>query len=129
TACPVQWRSALNEVLAGPLERAIPGHGEPMTPKQIGIYRDAFSAFIGCVNTDAVANACATAWADGIASFTVGDGRKRDSVLRNAEYYVGMLRENGGKTRLPGALSGAGRPGQSVTRSHQLRRRSARDSK
>jgi hypothetical protein len=69
-----------------------------MTPNQLGIYRDAFSAFIDCVNTDAEANACATAWADGIASFTGGDGRMRDSVLRNAEYYVGLLRENGGKS-------------------------------
>lgn len=98
TACPVQWRSALDEVRAAPFERAIPGHGEPMTPKQVGIYRDAFSIFIDCVNTDAEANACATAWADGIAAFTGGDGRQRDSVLRNAGYYVGMLRQNGGKS-------------------------------
>jgi glyoxylase-like metal-dependent hydrolase (beta-lactamase superfamily II) len=98
TACPVQWRSALDEVRAAPFNRAIPGHGEPMTPNQLGIYRDAFSAFIDCVNTDAEANACATAWADGIASFTGGDNGKRDTLLRNAEYYVGMLRENGGKS-------------------------------
>jgi glyoxylase-like metal-dependent hydrolase (beta-lactamase superfamily II) len=98
TACPVQWRSALDEVLSAPLERAVPGHGEPMTPKQVGLYREAFSAFIDCVNTDAEANACAMVWADGIASFTGSDGRKRDAVLRNAGYYVGMLRENGGKS-------------------------------
>jgi glyoxylase-like metal-dependent hydrolase (beta-lactamase superfamily II) len=99
TACPVQWRSALDEALAAPLDRAIPGHGEPMTRNQLGIYRDAFSAFIDCVITNAEANVCATAWADGIASFTGDDGSKRDSVRRNAEYYVGMLRENGGKSR------------------------------
>ena len=99
TACPVQWRSALDRVRAAPFERAIPGHGEPMSPEQVGVYRDVFSAFIDCVNTDAEANACATVWADGIASFTGGDGRKRESVLRNAEYYVGMLRANGGKSR------------------------------
>ncbi|MEX2149189.1 MAG: MBL fold metallo-hydrolase [Steroidobacteraceae bacterium] len=98
TACPVQWRSALDQVRAAPFERAIPGHGEPMTPEQVGVYRDAFSAFIDCVHSDAEANVCATGWGDGIDSFTAGDGSKRDSVLRNAGYYVGMLREDGGKS-------------------------------
>jgi glyoxylase-like metal-dependent hydrolase (beta-lactamase superfamily II) len=99
TACPVQWRSALDDVLAAPFERAIPGHGEPMTPQQLGTYRDAFSDFIDCVGSDAEANVCATLWADVIASLPGGDGPKRESTLRNAGYYVGLLRENGGKSR------------------------------
>jgi glyoxylase-like metal-dependent hydrolase (beta-lactamase superfamily II) len=99
TACPVQWRSALDDVLAARFDRAIPGHGEPMTPEQLGTYRDAFSAFIDCVGSDAESNACATVWADGIESLTGDDGPERDSTLRNAGYYVGLLRENGGKSR------------------------------
>lgn len=99
TACPRQWQCALDEVLAARFDRAIPGHGEPMTQAQLATYRDAFSAFVDCVHTDADANSCATTWADGIASLAGGDATKRDSVLRNAAYYAGFLRENGGKSR------------------------------
>lgn len=99
TACPRQWRHALDELRASPFDRAIPGHGEPMTPQQIGAYRNAFSTFVDCVNGDREPNACAVAWADGIISFIGDDDKKRDSAVRNAEYYVVMLRENGGKSR------------------------------
>ncbi len=44
------------------------------------------------------AGQCATTWADGIAGFTGTDERARKMALGYAEYYVGMLREHGGKS-------------------------------
>lgn len=99
TACPAQWLDALDAVRSATFDRAIPGHGEPMTPDQVGSYRAAFSGFVDCVKSDAPGSSCATVWADGIASFTGGGEKKRNAVIRNAEYYVGFLREGGGKSR------------------------------
>jgi glyoxylase-like metal-dependent hydrolase (beta-lactamase superfamily II) len=98
TACPAQWRAALDQVWAAPFETAIPGHGEPMTRAQFDTYRRAFNAYLDCVAGDAAAGQCATGWADGIAPLVGTDEAARKMPLAYAEYYVGMLRENGGKS-------------------------------
>ena len=99
TACPVQWRESLDEVRASGFRTAIPGHGEPMSPVEFGVYRDAFSAFIACVNSDAAPAACATGWANGTARFFGDDRQQLEAANQYAEYYVGLLRENGGKSK------------------------------
>jgi glyoxylase-like metal-dependent hydrolase (beta-lactamase superfamily II) len=100
TACPNQWRAALDAVWAAPFRIAIPGHGEPMTRDQFGAYRSAFNTFMDCVMTDAEVDACATVWADGVASLT-GDNLNltRQNAFDTAQYYVSFLRRNGGKSR------------------------------
>ncbi len=98
TACPAEWRQSLDEVRAIPFRVAIPGHGEPMSPARFDTWRSAFGAFLDCVDGDSDAGQCAAGWADGIADFTSGnDGARRDA-LGFAEYYVGFLRANGGKS-------------------------------
>ncbi|MEQ1782406.1 MAG: MBL fold metallo-hydrolase [Hyphomonadaceae bacterium] len=48
TACPAMWRLALDNVLATPFDRAIPGHGREMTRADVTLYRDAFNALLDC---------------------------------------------------------------------------------
>ncbi len=98
TACPAEWRRSLDEVRAIPFRVAIPGHGEPMSPAQFDTWRSAFGTFMACVEGKTEAAQCAAAWADGIASFTAGDDAARRAALGFAEYYVGFLRANGGKS-------------------------------
>lgn len=99
TACPAAWRKALDEVWAVPFTTAIPGHGAPMTRAQFDAWRGAFNRFMDCVQGPGEAGRCAATWADGIASFNGSDERARKMALGYAEYYVGFLRENGGKSR------------------------------
>lgn len=102
TACPERWRAALDDVWATPFRTVIPGHGEPMTRAQFGAWRAAYGAFIDCVGSDAEASQCATAWSQGVAEFLTDD-RARNAAPQMATYYVGYLRENGGKS--PDCLS------------------------
>jgi len=94
TACPQRWREALHEVWATPFETVIPGHGAPMSRAQFDSWRGAYGAFIDCVGSDAEAAVCATAWAQAMAPFN--NGQPQGAGM--ATYYVGYLRENGGKS-------------------------------
>lgn len=98
TACPAQWRAALDEVWATPFVQAIPGHGRPMDRAAFDAYRRAFNGFMDCVEGETAAAQCAASWAEGVAALTGGDDRMRRMATGYAEYYVGMLRENGGKS-------------------------------
>lgn len=97
TACPQRWREALDEVWATPFRTAIAGHGEPMTRDQFNTWRVAFGAFIDCAGSSAEAAACAWAWAQATAAFNTDELSQRRATGM-AEYYVGFLRENGGKS-------------------------------
>lgn len=98
TACPGQWRKALDEVWGVPFKTAIPGHGEPMTRAQFDTYRGAFNAYMDCVEGSAEAGQCAAAWAGNVAPLIGSDERARKMAEGYADYYVGMLREHGGKS-------------------------------
>lgn len=97
TACPNAWRAALDEVWGTPFSIAVPGHGEPMTRAQFNAYRTAFNQFLECVDGDVPGEQCATGWTTGIAQFLEDDhARQRASAFAN--YYVGFLRQNGGRS-------------------------------
>jgi glyoxylase-like metal-dependent hydrolase (beta-lactamase superfamily II) len=98
TACPDQWRAALDEVWAVPFRTAIPGHGEPMSRGQFDVYRGAFNAFMDCVEGSGEPAQCATTWQGSIAPLLGDDGRMHTMALEYAQYYVGMLRRNGGRS-------------------------------
>jgi glyoxylase-like metal-dependent hydrolase (beta-lactamase superfamily II) len=98
TACPAQWRTALDQVWATPFRTAIPGHGRPMDRAAFDTYRRAFNGFMDCIEGQSGAAQCAAGWGEGIAPLIGGDDRMRRMALEYAEYYVGMLRENGGKS-------------------------------
>jgi len=98
TACPAKWRKALDAVWATPFTLAIPGHGEPMTRAGFDTYRASFNAFMDCVEGSSEPAQCAASWAEGIAPLAGSDDGARKQARGYAEYYVGMLRENGGKS-------------------------------
>ena len=98
TACPDRWREALDAVLAVPFTTAIPGHGEPMDRAQFDAWRGSFNRYMDCVGGSAEPGQCAAGWVDGIAQFVGSDDSARKTARAYAEYYVGMLREGGGKS-------------------------------
>ena len=98
TACPSQWRKALDEVWGTPFVKAIPGHGRPMDRAAFDTYRRAFNGFMDCVEGGTAAAQCAASWTQGVALLLDGDERMRREATAYAEYYVGMLRENGAKS-------------------------------
>ncbi len=102
TACPERWREALDQVWATPFRIALAGHGEPMTRDQFAVWRAAYGAFVDCVNSETEASQCAATWSEGAAQFLTTD-RERSAATQMAHYYVGFLRENGGKS--PDCLS------------------------
>jgi len=97
TACPERWRAALDQVWATPFRVAIAGHGEPMTRDQFSVWRAAYGAFIDCVNSTTEAAQCASDWTESIAQLLTDD-RARRAATQMAQYYVGFLRENGGRS-------------------------------
>lgn len=98
TACPTAWRKSLDAVWATPFKIAIPGHGEPMDRAQFDTYRGAFNRYMNCVEGSAEAGQCAATWADGVDRLLGDDGKAREEALAYANYYVGLLREHGGKS-------------------------------
>ena len=98
TACPKEWRTALDAILDTPFKRLIPGHGGEMTRADVMRYRTTFNALLDCAEGDAPAAACADAWA--VAAVPLLDapsGSKADAAAY-AQYYVeSILRA--GKTR------------------------------
>lgn len=99
TACPRKWASALDEVWATPFKLAVPGHGEPMTREAFDSYRVAFGAFVACVGSAKSAQECAAGWTSAIGALLGAKDDQRQRALRMSEYYVKMLRENGGKSK------------------------------
>jgi hypothetical protein len=99
TACPAGWKSALRQVAATEFEVVIPGHGDPMTRAQFLLYLDAFDAFIGCANSARPQQECAAQWTDSVQSLLSRDPRERPLAIGLANYYIGMLREQGGRSQ------------------------------
>ena len=98
TACPKAWRTALDDILATPFKRLIPGHGRELTRAEVVVYRDAFNALLDCANGDAPAAACADAWAAAAAPLLDAQSGTQADAASYARYYVeSVLRA--GKTR------------------------------
>jgi hypothetical protein len=97
TACPDRWTATLDEVWALPFETAIPGHGAPLTRAGFDAYRTALKAFVACARSDRAASACGAEWVSNAAPLIGDDPKRRAAVGENLEYYVGYLRDAGGK--------------------------------
>jgi hypothetical protein len=69
-----------------------------MSRAQFDGWRGAFNAFMDCVEGSGEPAECATAWQAGVAPFLGEDQRLQAMAREYAEYYVGMLRRNGGKS-------------------------------
>ena len=99
TACPEGWKTALGQVAATPFRLAVPGHGSPMTRAQFLLYRSGFDAFIDCSDSVRPAEECASRWTDAIQPLLGDDPVEHRRARAMAEYYVAMLRANGGRSK------------------------------
>jgi hypothetical protein len=99
TACPDGWKLALNEVAGTPFERAVPGHGVPLTRVQFLLYQDAFGALVDCANSARPEDECASHWTDSIRSLLTDDALEHERARKMVAYYVGMLRANHGRSK------------------------------
>jgi hypothetical protein len=79
-------------------EVAIPGHGVPMTRAQVEQYRDGLDAFIECARSDRPAGDCGSLWAEWAEPLLDDVAAGKPRAQRLAEYYVGVLRANGGRS-------------------------------
>lgn len=103
TGCPQGWAAALDSIWASPFETLIPGHGEPMSRAQFGIYRAAFADFIACAAADTQAEECGAEWARAVDPIQPSDFFRAEAA-ESATAYIGYLRENGGRS--PYCLTG-----------------------
>lgn len=96
TACPANWSAALEDVLAQPFERLVPGHGREMTRADVMLYRDAFNALITCSGGPAEPLACAEAWA--VAAAPLQENPETDDRYARgmAKSYVENVLRKGG---------------------------------
>ena len=102
TACPREWRAALEQILATPFTRLIPGHGREMTRGDVTRYRDAFNALLDCADGDAPAAACANAWAASAAPLLDAQSGSQADASAYAGYYVeSVLRAGGTRADCP----------------------------
>ena len=97
TACPDGWKVAMDAVWATSFDTVIPGHGKTMTRGQFDEYRKGFAPFIECVRSGAAASQCSAGWVAATSSLIGDDEARRTAVARNMDYYVGYLRQSGGK--------------------------------
>lgn len=96
TACIAGWRRALLDIAKVPFHVLVPGHGRPMSPNEFTGYQVAFEQFASCARSRADKAQCAADWVKASAPWRSGDETSDVRTAKMAEYYVGMLRENGG---------------------------------
>jgi glyoxylase-like metal-dependent hydrolase (beta-lactamase superfamily II) len=99
TADAEGWSKALDRLVKVDAKLVVPGHGEPMKPKDLGTYRKAFQDLLACAKSKRTADECSDEWFK-----TIGDlARGTDPALAKSsmKYYVGnaLRKPEAGGTR------------------------------
>ena len=94
TACPEAWRAEFKAILATPFTQLIPGHGRPMTRKDVETYRDGFGALLDCAKGSAAPAVCAAQWATAAAPLLDGSTGDVAQAEAYARYYVESVLRN-----------------------------------
>jgi glyoxylase-like metal-dependent hydrolase (beta-lactamase superfamily II) len=98
TACPQGWLDALEDVERTEFQTAIPGHGAPMSRTQVAQYRSALGAFIDCAASNEPKAKCSAGWLEAAAPLLSGEADESAHAQSLTNYYVDMLRANGGRS-------------------------------
>lgn len=98
TACPQGWLDALQDVEGTDFQTAIPGHGAPMSRAQVAVYRNALAAFIACAASNEPKAKCSAGWLQAAAPLLSGEADESAHAQSLTNYYVDMLRANGGRS-------------------------------
>jgi glyoxylase-like metal-dependent hydrolase (beta-lactamase superfamily II) len=96
TACVKGWRAALDDVMATPFLKVLPGHGPAMDRDQFVAYKFAFEAYTDCANSAADKAMCAASWLKSTAGLRAPEPADDARASEMAEEYVDLLRANGG---------------------------------
>jgi glyoxylase-like metal-dependent hydrolase (beta-lactamase superfamily II) len=94
TACPEAWRAEFKAILGTPFTQLIPGHGAPMTRKDVETYRDAFGALLDCAKGNATPAVCAAGWATSAAPLLDGSSGDVGQAEAYARYYLENVLRN-----------------------------------
>ncbi|HEV7690659.1 MAG TPA: MBL fold metallo-hydrolase [Hyphomonadaceae bacterium] len=94
TACPEAWRAEFKAILGTSFAQLIPGHGRPMTRKDVETYRDGFGALLDCAKGNAAPAVCAAAWATTAAPLLDGSTGDVGQAEAYARYYVENVLRN-----------------------------------
>jgi glyoxylase-like metal-dependent hydrolase (beta-lactamase superfamily II) len=99
TACVKGWQDGLAAISATSFTVLIPGHGAPMSRAQFATYRTAFDAFVDCARSTQDKARCAGDWARATSDLRVPEPADDPRTIAMAEYYVAVLRSNGGNSK------------------------------
>ncbi|HEX6832336.1 MAG TPA: hypothetical protein VF132_02280, partial [Rudaea sp.] len=87
TACPVRWKTALDELAKTHFATLVPGHGKPMQRPQFETYRRAYSNLLACAAGKGEKSACIDGWvAD--AGDLLPDAEMRKFSKALLDYYM-----------------------------------------
>jgi glyoxylase-like metal-dependent hydrolase (beta-lactamase superfamily II) len=86
TACPDEWKKALEEVAATDFVTLIPGHGSPMNRAQFLQWKQAFDSFVDCGKSAKIKEECVAGWKSDAAAFI--DNDHSAYVIEAATYYI-----------------------------------------
>jgi glyoxylase-like metal-dependent hydrolase (beta-lactamase superfamily II) len=98
TACPQGWLEALQEIERTDFLTAIPGHGKPLNRAQFGIYHASLAEFIDCARSAEPAATCSTQLLAAVRPLLSGDAAEAALATGLTNYYVDLLRTNGGRS-------------------------------
>jgi len=86
TACPAQWKTAIDDVAHADFKTLIPGHGAPLQRAQFETYRKAYGNLVACGASSKDKSVCVDGWlADAKPLLADADPRFVRSLL---DYYV-----------------------------------------
>jgi len=89
TACPANWRSALDRLAREPFERLVPGHGPVLDRAGFERYLRAFGSLLDCGASEATVATCAEAWTRDLGPLL--EGSNPAFVRSLLDYYVGQV--------------------------------------
>jgi glyoxylase-like metal-dependent hydrolase (beta-lactamase superfamily II) len=96
TACPQHWQAALGRLSAVRFKLLVPGHGTPMQPEGLAIYRKAFDALLACAAGAEPKVTCIDGWLKDAGELVPVDDRGYAKAL--LDYYLDeVLRGHAGK--------------------------------
>jgi glyoxylase-like metal-dependent hydrolase (beta-lactamase superfamily II) len=82
TACPDAWLRAVDRLQAQEFDVLVPGHGAPLTPAGLRVWREAFAGLLACAASPAEAAACVDGWlADAAPLLTDADAVQARQLL------------------------------------------------
>lgn len=91
TACPAEWRAALQRLQALPYERVVPGHGPVLTRESFARYAQGFERLLACAASPQPVAACAAQWVADLGPL-LAPGTERSVAPMLAYYFEDKLR-------------------------------------